>query len=84
MILIDNGYGFSVNNCGRDGDNMNVRTNNIKVYGETDVRDCPTSNYCSGNPMFDKEICLNKAGMIVSYFCTGAKPPFPRGGSALP
>ena len=35
MILIDNGYGFTVMNGGSDGDNMWIKTNNIKMYGET-------------------------------------------------
>lgn len=46
MTLIDNGWSINMI-LGGEGDWMRLYMNNIKIYGETEARDCFYENQCN-------------------------------------
>jgi hypothetical protein len=77
MVLIDNGFGTSAN-VGQNpsssviGDEQWGILRNIKFYGETEAKDCPSQNFCNSSWGFG---CVDKNALMPSNFANHAKSP---------
>ena len=81
MVLIDNGFSLNVMlGNSADSTDLFIEVSQMKIYATGPALDCPTPP--TG---YSKEcLCVDKYGMLLSYFSRAAKPPFPRSKVLLP
>jgi hypothetical protein len=83
MILIDNGWGATMN-LGIEGDTLSTILKNSIIYGETVVPDCDYQNECLLD-LLTNAPCVNKHGIMIPNYTTGdKKEAFPMESDSLP
>lgn len=82
MTLIDNGWGACMMLAkAEDPDLVKGTMFNMKIYASSPIEDCPV------DPRTNTKLdcyCVNKYGMLLSYFSLEGKPPYPRSKILLP
>lgn len=71
MIFIDNGIGVTPM-VGKKADALTARMSNVKIYGESPARDCFYQNECRNR---EGPGCIDRMGLMVSYFSESGKEP---------
>ena len=74
MTFIDNGYGGTAM-VAMEGDNLNAELTNVKMYGETEARDCFYEDECLKR---DHSGCTDRSGLMLSSFIRAGKDPLPK------
>lgn len=67
MNFIDNGYAGTLM-IGQEGDSLQTTMKNIKIYGETESKDCTQKNGGGG---------VDRGGLMLPYFSFGGKDNLP-------